>query len=237
MTPVAPAGAVWSNVLDLGRYLITELNQGVGPDGTGVVSAQNLKLTWEPQVAVTADAGYGLGWVVDEFKSLPQIWHGGDTMGFTADLAFLPDQDLGITILANAQGSGGFNQAIRFRLFELAFGLESEFEEQATFGFKAARDAFAELAADLVNIDPEAVAPYLGRYTNDVLGQIIIELEDGKLIMDVGEFRSELRSKTDEDGEVTGYILSDGVGLGTPLQFSEADQGDPIVVLGEGVVE
>ena len=77
----------------------------------------------------------------------------------------------------------------------------------------------------------------MGRYTNDALGQILIELEDGKLIMDVGEFRSELRSKTDEDGEVTSYMISDGVGLGTPLQFSGVDEGNPIVVLGEGVLE
>ena len=237
VTPVAPAGAVWSNVLDMGRYLITELNQGVAPDGTVVVSAQNLKLTWEPQVAVTASDAYGLGWLVGEYKGLPEISHGGATIGFSANLAFLPDQDLGIIILANAQGSGGFNHAIRSRLFELALGLESEFDEKATFGYQAARDAFAELAADLVGTDPDAVAPYLGRYTNDVLGQIIIELVDGKLIMDVGEFRSEVRSKADEDGEVTGYILSDGVGLGIPLQLTEADQGNPIVVLGEGVDE
>ena len=237
VTPVAPAGAVWSNVLDLGRYLIIELNRGVAPDGTGVVSAENQKLTWEPQVAVTASDGYGLGWLVGDYKGLPEISHGGATIGFTSNLAFLPDQDLGITSLATAQGSGGFNHAIRSRLFELVFGLESEFDVKATFGFNAARDAFAELAANLVNIDIDAVTPYLGRYTNDALGEITIELEDGKLIMDVGEFRSELRAKADDDGEVTGHILSNAVGLGIPLKFSQADQGNPIVVLGEGVVE
>ncbi len=55
--------------------------------------------------------------------------------------------------------------------------------------------------------------------------------------MDVGEFRSEVRSKADEDGEVTGYILSDGWVLGFPLQFVQSETGDSIVVLGAGVVE
>ncbi|HZA22257.1 MAG TPA: serine hydrolase, partial [Dehalococcoidia bacterium] len=50
LTPVAPAGGSWSNVQDLARYLITQLNQGVAPDGKRVVSADNLKLTWQPQV-------------------------------------------------------------------------------------------------------------------------------------------------------------------------------------------
>ncbi|HIF44432.1 MAG TPA: hypothetical protein EYG27_14165 [Dehalococcoidia bacterium] len=35
LTPIAPAGAMWSNVQDLGRYLITVLNQGVVPSGQG----------------------------------------------------------------------------------------------------------------------------------------------------------------------------------------------------------
>ena len=61
------------------------------------------------------------------------------------------------------------------------------------------RDPLAELAANLVDIDSDVVTPYLVRYTNDLLGEIIIELENGQLIMDVGEFRSELRLKAKED--------------------------------------
>src|SRR5690606_30172147 len=42
------------------------LMTGVVPDGASVVSEENLSETWLPQVAVTADASYGLGWFVDE---------------------------------------------------------------------------------------------------------------------------------------------------------------------------
>ena len=129
LTPVSPAGAAWSNVLDMGRYLITELDQGVAPSRLRVVSADNLKVTWEPQVPISADISYGLGWMLDEYKGLPQIWHDGSTLGFTANMAFLPDQGLGTSILSNARGSFGFTQAVRFRLFELVFGQETEFDE------------------------------------------------------------------------------------------------------------
>ena len=61
LTPIAPAGAMWSNVQDLGRYLITVLDQGVVSSGQKVVSAKNLKLTWEPQVPISTDVDYGLG--------------------------------------------------------------------------------------------------------------------------------------------------------------------------------
>ena len=237
LTPVAPAGAMWSNVRDLGRYLITVLDQGALPSGSRVVSAENLKLTWEPQVPISADVSYGLGWMIGEYKGLPQIWHEGNTMGFTATLAFLPDQDLGISIMSNTRGSNGFNQAIRFRLLELVFGQELEFEEQAVFGLMAARETIAELAGQLVEIDDESVAPYLGQYSNDVLGEMTIELENGELIMDVGEFRSRIRSKAREDGGDASYILSDSVLLGLPIKFVESVSSNPIVVLGVGVIE
>lgn len=237
LTPISPAGAAWSNVLDLGRYLITELDQGIAPSGPRVVSAENLKVTWEPQVPISADIAYGPGWMVDEYKGLPHIWHDGSTVGFTANLAFLPDHDLGISVLSNARGSAGFTQAVRFRLFELVFGLESEFEEQAAFGWKAAEDTIAELAASLADIDQAAVTPYLGRYTNDALGEIIIELEDGKLIMDVGEFRAEVREKAGDDEKVTDYILASSMALSFPLQFRITDEGDPFILFGVGVIE
>ncbi|MCC6790998.1 MAG: beta-lactamase family protein, partial [Thermomicrobiales bacterium] len=42
LIPVAPAGLAWSTANDMARYLITLLQEGVGPDGNRVVSAENL---------------------------------------------------------------------------------------------------------------------------------------------------------------------------------------------------
>ena len=104
-SPIAPSGALSSNVLDMGRYLITLLNRGIAQDGTRVVSAENLAMTWEPQVAMSADTSYGLGWVVSEYKGLLTLSHAGKTLGCTSELAFLPEADLGISVLTNQSGS------------------------------------------------------------------------------------------------------------------------------------
>lgn len=237
ITPVAPAGTLWSNVLDMGRYLITELNEGVAPDGTPIVSAENLAITWEPQVAITADASYGLGWIVDEYKGLLMLQHGGNTLGFTSDLAFLPEIDMGISVLTNQYGSI-LNQAVRFRLLELLYQQEAEFDELIQFYIDRIEEALAELNAQIVDgVDPEAVAPYIGVYTNDALGEIIITLDDdGVLTLDAGEFLMELLPKVDEDGEVEAY-RSVTPGLGGEFQFSEDDDGNPIIIIGEGAYE
>jgi len=237
VTPVAPAGTLWSNVLDMGCYLITELNEGVAPDGTPVVSAENLAVTWEPQVAITADASYGLGWIVDEYKGLLMLQHGGNTLGFTSDLAFLPEIDMGISVLTNQYGSI-LNQAVRFRLLELLYQQEAEFDELIQFYIDRTEEALAELNAQIVDsVDPEAVTPYIGVYTNDALGEIIIALDnDDVLTLDAGEFLMELLPKVDEEGKIEAY-RSVTPGLGGEFQFSEDDDGNPIIIIGEGAYE
>lgn len=236
LTPIAPAGTLWSNVLDMGRYLITELNEGVAPDGRRVVSADNLAITWEPQVAVTADMSYGLGWMVDDYKGVPMLQHGGNTLGFTSDLAFLPEADLGISVLTNQYGSI-LNQAVRFRLLELLYQQEAEFDELVQFYIDRIEEALAELNEQIKDsVAPDAVAPYIGVYTNEALGQITIALQDGVLTLDAGEFLMELLPKVDEDGEVEAY-RSVTPGLEGEFQLSEDDDGNPIIILGEGAYE
>ncbi len=235
--PIAPSAFLWSNVLDMGRYVITELNEGVAPDGTEVVSTKNLAITWEPQVAISSEASYGLGWIVDEYKGLRVLGHGGNTTGFTSDLAFLPEADLGISVLTNQSGSF-LNQAIRFRLLELLYQQEPEYDVQVRFAIDRAQEAVAEVVEQLKDsADPDAVTPYVGRFTNKALGEITVELRDGMLILDAGEFQVELRPQVDEDGEVVVYqVVTTGVAL-LGFEFTEDADGNPTIVHGRGVAE
>ena len=236
VTPVAPAGAAWSNVVDMARYLIMELNRGVAADGTRVVSAENLEHTWEPQVPISAEASYGLGWIVEEYKGVRVLSHGGNTLGFTSELAFLPEVGLGISVLSNQQGSI-FNQAVRYRLLELLYQQEPEFEAQARFAIETGEEALAELQGQIQDsVDPEAVAPYLGRYRNEALGEVTLSLEEGALLLDAGEFQAEVRPRVSEEGEVS-YLTYSFPLAGLPLKLEEDAEGNPTLVLGASVNE
>lgn len=239
--PVAPAGAPWSNVLDMGRYLITELNAGVAPDGERVVSAENLAVTWEPQVPVSAEASYGLGWFVDTYKGQPMIHHGGNTLGFTSDLAFLPDADLGISVLTNGQGTNYFNQAVRFRLFELLFEQAPEADAQATFAFETGRREFTRLLAEASAVDPATVEPFLGNYTNPALGEVELRLEEETLVMDAGEFTLEVRAQTAAEDAAESpadrYIIYSAPLIGELVQLVANEAGEPTLILGQGAVQ
>ena len=236
LTPVAPAGGAWSNVMDMARYLITEINSGVTPDGEQIVSAENLSRTWEPQVPITNDMSYGLGWIVGDYKGIPVIEHAGNTLGFTSEMVFLPEADLGICILTNQQGSVA-NQMVRMRLLELLYQQEPEIDELVHSYLDMLESQINELIEKLEeSIDPEPVEPYPGRYINPTLGEITVEWWDGKLIFDAGEFQAEVRSLIKEDGGIA-YFLYDSVFAGLSLEPGEDEDGNLILAIGAGVNE
>jgi len=230
LLPMAPAGAVWSNVEDMARYLITELNEGVSPDGERVVSAENLAVTWEPQVAISADMSYGLGWMIGEYNGLRMIEHGGNTLGFSSELAFLPDVGVGISVLSNQQGAI-VNSAVRYRLFELLFGQDAEYDAQLT----ALLESSGSSGVEYVSADEDAVTDYTGRYHNDDLGEVFVGYSDGKLMLNAGEFQTELRM-ADSSSDEGAFVTYDPPLAGLPIQFREED-GTMVMVIGFGVVE
>ena len=124
--------------------------------------------------------GYGLGWVVGDYRGQRLLWHSGETLGFHAQTAFLPDADLGLVILTNGISADFFTYAVQFRLFELVFGQPATFDPMVTAVIAATAQQRAELQQQLGPIDPVAVAPYLGRYTHDVLGEVEVALDGGK---------------------------------------------------------
>jgi hypothetical protein len=238
--PVAPAGAQWSTAADMARYLMTLRAFGVAPDGTRVVSEENLSATWEPHVSVVDEPdvppraeSYGLGWLLGEYKGLTLLLHPGLTTGFYSDFALLPEADLGIVVLANAWGAQAFNMSVRTRLFELVYEQPAEAEEEGAIFLSQLEEFRVDFQERLLEqVDPGAVEPYLGTYFDEVLGEITLALEEGAFIMDVGAFRVELLPFVDEEGEVEHYLTVTAPLRMLPVELTEDEAGDSIVVLG-----
>jgi CubicO group peptidase (beta-lactamase class C family) len=237
VTPVAPAGAVWSNALDLARYLVTELQQGVAPNGVRVVSAEGLSETWKPHVAVSAKASYGLGWFVDEYKGQPMLHHGGNTIGFTSDLALLPEANLGISVLTNVHGANFFTEAIRFRLLELVFQQAHQHDAYALYRYKMLSQQLAGPGGDVRKVDSAQVAAYQGYYANEVLGAIELRLWGDTLLLRAGPTVGDVRSQLNKAGELEQYIIFNPPMVGLPVRLETDESGDLIVILGMGVNE
>ncbi len=238
LLPIAPAGSHWSTLDDMAKYMITQLNNGIAPDGERVISEANLLETRKPQVQISAEVAYGLGWMVGDYYGQPMLEHGGNTLGFTSDFAFLPDANLGIIVLTNGQATNTFSTAARMRLLELLFDLPSQVEPTIEFTAAQIEEQLGTLRGQLEGaIDEAAVAPFVGLFHNPVLGDLVMALENGELVADIGEFATRIVPMTDEAGEPDGYVSFDPPIAGSAIRLEFDDAGAPLIILGEGVTE
>jgi CubicO group peptidase (beta-lactamase class C family) len=226
-TPIAPAGALWSNVDDLEKYLLMLLNDGVAPDDQRVVSHDNLEYLWTPQIAINSQDSYGLGWEVDNYHGLTVIHHPGGTVGFASELVIIPELDIGFTMLINRLDLvHPIGRMATYRLLEMLTGNEQIYDQEM-------RDRAGELEKQISalllvtrkTMDPERIAPFLGSYHNDALGDIKLDLhDDHTLWIDFGEYESPIRPLTLEENQ---YIFFESVFVGKTIQMDLDSNGTP----------
>uniref|UniRef100_Q01SU2 Beta-lactamase n=1 Tax=Solibacter usitatus (strain Ellin6076) TaxID=234267 RepID=Q01SU2_SOLUE len=154
---VAPAGAAWSTALDLARYLMLELGKGRTPGGERVVGEEFLLERRIKGIKIDQNNSYGLGLIVSDDSGLQVIHHGGNTFGFSSDMYFLPERDLGLVVLTNVYQASMFLAAMRQRVFELTFGAEPKAEKTVAAAVKMRQDGVADLRAR-VNSDAASMA-------------------------------------------------------------------------------
>ena len=104
LSNVGPAGAVNSNVIDMAQWLRLQLGAGA-VDGVRLISTESIRETWAPQIEMGAGAAYGLGWMLREHDGRQVVEHGGNIDGFSAEVAFMPAENLGYVLLINQSAS------------------------------------------------------------------------------------------------------------------------------------
>ena len=101
---IAPAGSISSTALDMAKWLRFLLAKGE-VNGKPLIRAETLAETWTRQIAMNANVGYGMGWMLREWRGQPLILHGGSVPGYSAMVALLPKSELGIVVLVNQNAS------------------------------------------------------------------------------------------------------------------------------------
>jgi CubicO group peptidase (beta-lactamase class C family)/D-alanyl-D-alanine dipeptidase len=113
-----PAGSMYSTANDLGKFLSVLFAGGKGPGGE-VVKAQTLEQMWTPQFAKPGTKeGFGLGFMVGELEGRRHVGHGGAIYGFATELGALPDDKLGVVVVASRDCAN----AVTHRIADVALG-------------------------------------------------------------------------------------------------------------------
>jgi CubicO group peptidase (beta-lactamase class C family) len=200
---VAPAGGAWSTAPDLARYVLMELGNGQLPGGERVISEDALLERRRPGVKIDDKNSYGLGLIISNESGLRVIHHGGNTLGFSADMYFLPDSGFGAVVLTNAFGAIEFLTAMRQKIRELVFGAEARAQNIVETAKTAKADALTRLQAR-VKADAESTAwieEIVGTYRSAELGGARISKNDRGYRVDFDEWSSCLAAEIQPGGD------------------------------------
>jgi CubicO group peptidase (beta-lactamase class C family) len=210
--PDRPAGAAWSNVHDMLRYVAMELAQGRLPDGTQYIGREALLARRARHVDIGKDAIYGMGLMVDTKYGTPVVHHGGDMVGMHSDMMWLREQAVGAVVLTNGDPGWVLRDVFQRKLLEVLFDGRDEADADVA---SRAKSYYAQLAADrkLLTVPADAAesSKLAGHYHNDALGDIDVRRDGGRTIFDFGEFRSEVASRKNPDGSISFLTITPGI--------------------------
>jgi len=133
---IGPAGSINSNVVDMAQWLRLLLGHGEY-QGQRLISEEQLRESWTSHIEISGGISYGLGWMIQEWEGQTVIQHGGNVAGFSAQVALIPDANVGFVLLTNASVSHLPPQSINL-VWEALLGEQEEAEpEDETEGYGA----------------------------------------------------------------------------------------------------
>ncbi|MDZ7303294.1 MAG: beta-lactamase family protein [candidate division KSB1 bacterium] len=115
---VLPAAGINASIFDMAQWLRALLGGMpaiVPPEIVQQITEplirtprEKRRLNWNGHVR---DAYYGLGWRILDYEGMKLIFHSGGVRGYRAQIAFIPEEKVGIVVLLNAEVANHFASA------------------------------------------------------------------------------------------------------------------------------
>jgi CubicO group peptidase (beta-lactamase class C family) len=242
---VGPAGSINSCAADMAKWVQLQLNHGRFIDRDGrLFSEEQSKQMWSPQTILPISdapsplaalrpsfADYALGWALRDYHGRKLVGHTGGVAGFVSRVMLVPEENLGVVVLTNAEEGGAFD-SILYHVLDHYFNLPPT---DWITAFKAVKDRDEKDAAETMKraegtraADSKPSLPlekYSTVYHDAWYGPITIRMENGGLVITfdhtpsmIGDlqhwqydtFKAHWRDRTIEDAFVTFSLNSDG---------------------------
>jgi CubicO group peptidase (beta-lactamase class C family)/D-alanyl-D-alanine dipeptidase len=178
---MGPAGSLYSTANDMGKFLSFLFARGKAGEKQ-LLKKETLESMWKIQFAKKGDkTGFGLSFFVSEFEGRRRIGHGGAVYGFATDLSALPDDKLGVVVIASR---------------DVANAVTRHIADVALKGMLAVRNGKPlPKMEETTAIDRDLARKLEGRYQSDKKGADLV-WKEGKLFLYplAGGSRVELRT-------------------------------------------
>ena len=240
-----PAGAINSCATDMAKWVQLQLNRGKYVDREGrLFSEQRSKEMWSGQTILPIGdpptelaglkanfADYALGWGLRDYHGRKLIGHTGGVGGFVSRVMLVPEENLGVVVLTNAEEGGAFD-SILYHVLDHYFHLPTT---DWIAAFKAVEEKDEKEAAETMkkaagardaNSKPSLpLEKYAGVYNDAWYGPITIRTANGGLVISfdhspdmIGDlqhwqhdtFKAHWRVRTIEDAFITFSLNPDG---------------------------
>ena len=199
-TGIAPAGAIISNIQDMSKWLIAQMNDGVF-NGHRVLPAGVVKETLAPSIAMPntgleergygelLNAAYGMGRWTASYRGHLLAYHGGDINGFHSQVSMMPYDSIGVLVFVIGDHAAPLYNVISYNVYERLLGLSltpwSERLNAIRLKNKAAdQSARAKAGGGRVpNTHPShPLDDYAGEFENPAYGVLTISRGDSGLV-------------------------------------------------------
>jgi CubicO group peptidase (beta-lactamase class C family) len=215
--PVASAGAVWSSVADMSKWMRFILDSGrvgnrrlIKPATFREIVAPQMRapMTQYPALALAQPHffSYALGWFVQDYHGETVWMHTGSIDGMCAIIGLLPERHVGVYILENVDHAE-LRHALMYKVFDMyraqtrapardwSADLKAHFDSLHTA--QRATVAAAEASAKTKSAGASPSLPldrYAGSYVDSTYGNITVAFANGALRarfvnFDIGELK------------------------------------------------
>jgi len=193
---LAPAGSIVSNVKDISKWLMMQLDSG-RLNGKRIIPWQAIQRTRDMNTIITSRKnsflpyhyyGYGLGVFMSDYGGKQVFEHTGGADGFVTNTCFVPEENLGVAIFTNNDNQSFF-EMLRYHILDAYLGMPfKDYNKIVLDNFTKERDARLDeikaYKARLKNKKPPlSLNAYTGDYTNPVFGNMSIRVIAGDVVI------------------------------------------------------
>jgi CubicO group peptidase (beta-lactamase class C family) len=234
---LAPAGNIYSNMTDMSKWLITQVNGGKFK-GRQVLAAEAIAETMIPSAIADkrgrydelSNSIYALGRILQTYKGTKIVSHTGSIDGFYSNMTYLPKDSIALFIVHNFIPAGSLRSVMNLPIIDILKGREitdwsGRYRKDYLESTEKNKKNVDEInASQIKNTFPShQAAAYTGTYNHPVYGKIIISIEKNTLQV---QYRS--LNKTLHHWHYDQFITMDE-GDGFPdlrISFLTNDMGD-----------
>lgn len=199
---VAPAGAINSSVIDLSKWLIALMNDGV-VNGRQILPKSAIRQTLAPSIALPntglavrgwgeiVNSTYGMGRWTASYRGHLLAYHGGDLPGFHSQVSTMPSDSIGVIVLVIGNHAAPLYNVVSYNVYERLLGMSltpwSERQNAIRLKDKQANQQARTAAGGGRVPDTHPSHPlddYVGEFAHPAYGVLTISRGDTSLMFD-----------------------------------------------------